>query len=52
MVVRADFVLIDQIPVQIIQLSVALLHGHPTVGERKKTKRTFGPKVKQSSHQV
>lgn len=34
MVVRADFILIDQIPVQIIQLSVTLLHGDPTEGKR------------------
>lgn len=56
MVVRADFVLVDQISVKIVQLSVTLLHGCPTEGKRENQrenmeKRMFGPKVKQSSYQ-
>lgn len=30
MVVRANLILVDEIPVEIIQLSVTLLHGRPT----------------------
>ena len=45
MVVRTDFILIDQISVQIVQLSVTLLHSDPTEGRRgrgKKERKTMG----------